>query len=102
MKRNEVYLRHILDAIARIDSYVAGMTFGEFETDLMAQDAVIRQLSVIGEAARRVSSAFRGDYPQIPWVDMVGMRNILISRAGSPPGSLPPAKALHKSEGLFY
>jgi uncharacterized protein with HEPN domain len=48
MKRDEVYLRHILDAINRISGYVMGMTFGEFESDMMVQDAVIRQLSVIG------------------------------------------------------
>ena len=48
MKRDEVYLRHMLDAIDRINGYVAGMSFAEFEFDLMAQDAVIRQLVHFG------------------------------------------------------
>jgi uncharacterized protein with HEPN domain len=78
MKRDEVYLRHMLDAIDRINGYVAGMPFGEFEFDLMAQDAVVRQLGIIGEAARRVSRSLQEDSPEIPWADIVGMRNILI------------------------
>lgn len=78
MKRDEVYLRHMLDAIDRINGYVAGMPFGEFEFDLMAQDAVIRQLGIIGEAARHVSLTLQEDYPEIPWADIIGMRNILI------------------------
>ena len=56
MKRDEVYLRHMLDAVDRINGYVARMVFSEFEADLMVQDAVIRQLSIIGEAARHVSA----------------------------------------------
>lgn len=78
MKRDEVYLRHMLDAVDRINGYVAGMAFSEFEADLMAQDAVIRQLSIIGEAARHVSATMQGDHPEIPWADIIGMRNILI------------------------
>ena len=78
MKRDEVYLRHMLDAIDRITGYVAGMPFGEFEFDLMAQDAVIRQRGIIGEAARRVSRSLQEDSPEIPWADIVEMRNILI------------------------
>ena len=78
MKRDEVYLRHMLDAVDRINGYVAGMVFSEFEADLMAQDAVIRQLSIIGEAARHVSATMQGDHPEIPWADIIGMRNILI------------------------
>lgn len=78
MTRNEVYLRHNLDAIDRINGYVAGMAYDKFERDFMAQDAAIGQLSVIGEAARRVSSTLQGDRPEIPWADIIGMRNILI------------------------
>jgi uncharacterized protein with HEPN domain len=78
MKRDKVYLQHILDAIDRITGYVAGKVFAEFESDLMAQDAVIRQFSIIGEAARRISLGFQSRHPAIPWADIIGMRNILI------------------------
>jgi uncharacterized protein with HEPN domain len=44
----------------------------------MIQDAVVRQLEIIGEATKRISSELRSVNPQIPWSDMAGMRDILI------------------------
>ena len=54
------------------------MTFNQFESDLMAQDAIIRQLGIIGEAARHISSTLQGNHPEVHWADIIGMRNILI------------------------
>lgn len=78
MKSDQVYLRHILDAIDRISGYVAGMAFDGFQGSHLVQDAVIRQLGIIGEAARRVSSAMQQAHPEVPWADIIGTRNILI------------------------
>jgi uncharacterized protein with HEPN domain len=78
MRSDQVYLRHILDAIDRISGYVAGMAFAEFQGSNLVQDAVIRQLGIIGEAARCVSSAMQQAHPEVPWADIIGMRNILI------------------------
>lgn len=52
MKTNEVYLRHILDAIEQIELYAEDIDKATFEEQRMVQDAVIRQLEIIGEASR--------------------------------------------------
>lgn len=68
----------ILDAAANIETYIAGLTFETFQADRKTIDAVVRNLEVIGEAARHLL-AFEGDLPgDIPWSDIAGMRNILV------------------------
>jgi uncharacterized protein with HEPN domain len=72
-----VYLEDILAGIARIEEYTKGGR-KKFLASEMTQDAVIRQLSVIGEAAAKLPKPLRDRQPSIPWKEMVGMRNILI------------------------
>jgi uncharacterized protein with HEPN domain len=68
----------ILEAVARIERYVEGLTFEQFEADQKTVDAVIRNLEVIGEAVRHLA-AHRASLPSgVPWADIAGMRNILI------------------------
>lgn len=65
MSRDEVYLHHILDAIQSIESYVsAGRS--AFVDDQMRQDAVVRQLEVIGEAVKQLSEPIRNQRPDRP------------------------------------
>jgi uncharacterized protein with HEPN domain len=79
MKPDEsFYLRHILDAISRTESYLEGLDEAAFGASLLVQDGVIRQLEIIGEAARHVSPAFRRSHSQVPWDDIAGMRDKLI------------------------
>ena len=79
MKRdNTVYLRHILDAIGLIKEYTRGMSENEFLGNSMAHDAVIRQIEIIGEAARNISDEFQEKHPKLPWAKMVGIRNKII------------------------
>jgi uncharacterized protein with HEPN domain len=79
MKRDEsVYLQHILDAIATIESYLQGVTEEIFSQQSLIQDGVIRQLEIIGEAVKRVSDSSRSQQPQISWQDIAGMRDKLI------------------------
>jgi len=73
-----VYLRHILDAITRIEGYLFGVNQETFTKTLLLQDGVIRQIEIIGEAAKRISSCLRNKYPNIPWKDIAGMRDKLI------------------------
>ena len=75
MKKNEVYLHHILDAIRRIESYTGSLDREAFFSEMMVQDAVVRQLEIIGEASRRLSDDFRTRYNEIPWRAIIGMRN---------------------------
>ena len=79
MKRDDtVYLRHILDAIGLIKEYTRGMSENEFLGNSMAHDAVIRQIEIIGEAARNISDEFQEKHPKLPWAKMVGIRNKII------------------------
>ena len=77
MSRDEVYLRHILDSIGRIEDYVSLGREGFFANP-MAQDAVLRQLEVIGEAVKKLTTSTREQRPEIPWREIAGMRDVLI------------------------
>jgi uncharacterized protein with HEPN domain len=78
MRRNEAYLLDILIAARRAMSYMEGSSRAEFEQNEMLQDAIIRPLEIIGEAASRVSEDYQEAHPEIPWHKMIGMRNRLI------------------------
>ncbi len=78
MKRNEAYLKHILDAIEKIENYIGGMSLEEFLKDSLKQDGVIRELEIIGEAAKKLSQDFKDKTSNIPWRKIMGMRDKLI------------------------
>ena len=79
MKRDDtVYLRHILDAIRLIEEYTKGMSENEFLANSMAHDAVVRQIEIIGEAARNISDEFRETHSKLPWGKMTGICNKII------------------------
>ena len=73
-----VYLKHILDAILRIEEYLRGIEEEEFYQNNLVQDGVIRQLEIIGEGTKRISQKIREDHNHIPWKDIAGMRDKLI------------------------
>lgn len=77
-ERDPAYLLDMLIAARRIQTYIEGVDRATFEQDSMLQDAVLRRLEIMGEAARRVSQAFKDAHPDIPWRDLIGTRNILI------------------------
>ena len=79
MKRDDsVYLRHILDAVAKVESYLYGIDEALFQQNTLVQDGVIRQLEIIGEATKRLSSELRVRHAHVPWQDIAGMRDKLI------------------------
>jgi uncharacterized protein with HEPN domain len=79
MKKDDiVYLHHILDAIDLIEEYTEGMSEKEFLSNSMAHDAVVRQIEIIGEAARNIPDEFRLLHSGVPWGKMVGIRNKII------------------------
>ena len=75
---DRVYLEHILEAAGKAARYLQGIDEAGFRVDTLVQDGVIRQLEIMGEAAKRVSSEYRSAHPDIPWQDMAGMRDKLI------------------------
>lgn len=78
-KRNElVFLEDILDCINKIAEYTYDISETEFEQNVEKQDAVIRRIEIIGEAVKSISFETREKYPQIPWREMAGMRDIVI------------------------
>lgn len=72
------YVGDILTAAGHVQSFIRGVGYEDFMADMKTQSAVIRQLEIIGEAARRLSPEFRSRHSGIPWRKMVGMRNMLI------------------------
>ena len=68
----------IVDAIARIEQYIEGLTFEQFKADQKTVDAVVRNLEIIGEAVRHLSAEAENLPGNVPWTDIGAMRNILI------------------------
>jgi len=77
LKDDRVYLRHILDATEKVEEYTA-VGHDLFMEQTHWQDAVIRQLEIIGEATKRISSDTRDRYPDVPWKRIAGLRDVLI------------------------
>ncbi len=77
-KDDGVYLKHIADSISKIETYTAGFTCENFMDDGLTQDGVVRQLEIIGEAAKRISDKTKMKYPDVPWRKITGMRDKLI------------------------
>ncbi|MBI2413103.1 MAG: DUF86 domain-containing protein [Deltaproteobacteria bacterium] len=77
-KDDGVRLRHMLEAARAARGYVGSKTREEFFKDNQCRDAVVRCIEVIGEAASRLSQERQTELPQIPWKNIIGMRNRLI------------------------
>ena len=72
------YLRDMLGATEDALTFVEGLTFPEFLSDHRTNFAVVRALEIIGEAANHVPAQIRNHWPDVPWMDMIDMRNILV------------------------
>lgn len=77
-RTDEAFLGDIQEAIDRIMAYTAGMTYEAFLEDLKTQDAVMRNLEIVGEATKNLSQETRTKYPHVPWKNMAGVRDRLI------------------------
>src|SRR5207302_11432010 len=76
-------LRDMLDAARYISSYVADTQWEEFATNTLRQDAVIRRMEIIGEAARHLKAQTRDAFPDLPFEKMSGLRNIVAHDYGN-------------------
>jgi uncharacterized protein with HEPN domain len=72
------FLVDIQEAIRRITIYTTGITYETFLADIKTQDAVVRNLEIMGEATKSLSITLRARYPLLPWKGMAGVRDRLI------------------------
>lgn len=78
MNDDAVYVQHMLESIEHIETYTEDVDEGAFKESPLIQDAVIRHLEIVGEAATRVSEDAQDRFDDVPWRDITGMRNKLI------------------------
>jgi uncharacterized protein with HEPN domain len=78
MQRDKSYLIDMLNAAKQALDYVGEKNLESFLNDPQCQDAVIRRLEIIGEAASRISKETKIAFPGLPWTEMIRMRNLLI------------------------
>lgn len=76
--RDAILVGHMLNAMGRLSELVARTDRDTFDRDWVIQDAVIRELEVLGEAAGRLSPEFVAAHPEIPWREITGLRHKLI------------------------
>jgi uncharacterized protein with HEPN domain len=74
----KTYIEDIITAIKKIEKYVAGMTKEDLIKNELVQDAVVRNLEVIGEAVKKIPDDIRNNYTDIPWKKIAGLRDILV------------------------
>src|SRR5262249_27938991 len=77
-RAEDIRVADILEAIRRIRRYLSESSPEDFVSDHKTVDAVIRNFSVIGEAASKLSLKFRKSHPDIPWGKLIGMRNFVV------------------------
>ena len=79
MKRDVgVFLEDILESINRIEEYTEGINENEFYNNVQLQDSVVRRFEIIGEAVKRILQDLKNKYPEIPWKEIAGNRDIMI------------------------
>ena len=77
-KDDRIRLRHMLDAAREALEFSAGRTRADLDRDRMLVLSLVKSIEILGEAAGKVSQEVQDRHPEIPWADMVGMRNRLI------------------------
>lgn len=75
---NRLTLEQMLDTVRRIRVIIRGQTRDAFDADEVCQLAILHLIQVLGEAASRTSAAFRDAHPELPWAQMMGMRNRIV------------------------
>ena len=79
MKRDYcVYLKDILDSFNNTRQFLGEISYDDFIDDRKTISAIVRELEIVGEAAKQIPASIRKKYPEIPWSEMAGMRDKLI------------------------
>lgn len=72
------FLQDILDTIAEIENFTAGIEFEAFQANREKILAVVKLIEILGEAVKKIPDEVRNRYPEIPWKSIAGMRDILV------------------------
>lgn len=78
MWRDDAYMLDMLLAARKVENFTRGVSWEKFSADDLLQNAVMHQIQIIGEAARKISQQYKSAHPQIPWQAIIGMRNRLV------------------------
>ena len=78
MRSDDAWLLDMLLAARDAGEFVAGLTYPQFERSRLYQNAVMKAVEIVGEAAARISDDARAAHPELPWREMIGMRNLLV------------------------
>lgn len=79
MKKDpRIFIGHILECIELVEEYLRDKTLDDFMASTQLQDAVIRRIEIIGEAAKNLPQEYKERNPHIPWKEMAGMRDIIV------------------------
>jgi uncharacterized protein with HEPN domain len=71
-------IQDMVDSIEKIERFITGFSFEEFNADDRTIDAVVRNLEITGEAASRLPEEYRNSQPQIEWAKVIGLRNRIV------------------------
>lgn len=75
---DKVRLQHINDAIIEVEEYTRNVDFSDFSESSMRKYACIKQLEIIGEASNTISNELKLKFPEVNWVQIVSLRNVLV------------------------
>jgi uncharacterized protein with HEPN domain len=78
MRSQRQYIMDIIRAMEAAERFVADVPFEDLEDDLEKQYALQRAFEIVGEATKQLDPALRERYPEVPWSDMAGMRDIIV------------------------
>lgn len=78
LNKNVFRLEHVVESIEKIEFIIKDLSYSQYLEDWIKQDAIVRNIEIIGEAIRNVDEKLIGLYPNVPWKEARGMRNILI------------------------
>ena len=78
MWRDLGWVLDMLQASRKAIEYARGLNEEQFQASGLHQDAILRQLTIVGEAAKRVSAEFRGGHPEVPWREIAGFRDVVV------------------------
>jgi uncharacterized protein with HEPN domain len=78
MNRNILFLTHIIECIEKLEKITKDLNYGDYLQDWIKQDAILRNVEIIGEAISNIDDDLKLQYPDVPWKEAKGMRNVLI------------------------